>query len=65
MAKNEPPLTTQQVAAILGCHVRTVHRMAEDGRLPGHKLGDNTRAWVFDPAEVRAYKARTGQTDAA
>ena len=32
------PLTTQQVAAYLRCHPRTVRRMIRDGILPARKI---------------------------
>ena len=47
------PLSTKQVAQILRVEVRTVHRMATDGRLtPLMKLPGETGAYLFDPAEV-------------
>jgi excisionase family DNA binding protein len=43
-------LTTKQVADRLGVDPRTVHRMADDGRLPCvAKLEGSTGAYVFDP----------------
>jgi excisionase family DNA binding protein len=46
-------LTTRQVAERLGVDPRTVHRMADDGRLAYvAKLEGATGAYVFDPAVV-------------
>lgn len=50
-----PILTTQEVAALLCCSVKTVENHARAGSLPGAKFGDG---WVFS-AElvVEAVKA--------
>lgn len=51
--KNEQLLPTKQVAELLRVDVRTVHRMAEDGRLPpALKLPGTTGAWLFERADV-------------
>jgi excisionase family DNA binding protein len=48
-----PPLTSRQVAERLGVDLRTVHRMADDGRLPSAgKLPGLTGAYLFDPAVI-------------
>jgi excisionase family DNA binding protein len=50
MTSTTPLLNTRQVAERLGVDPRTVHRMAEDGRLPYMaKLEGSTGAYVFDP----------------
>jgi len=46
-------LTTAQAAERLGKSVRTVHRMASDGRLPHvAKLEGDRGSWLFDQAVV-------------
>jgi excisionase family DNA binding protein len=37
-------ITPSQVASLLQIHVKTVYRLAEDGRIPGNKIG---RSWRF------------------
>ena len=37
-------ITPSQVAALLQVHVKTVYRLAEQGIIPGHKIG---RRWRF------------------
>ena len=37
-------ITPSQVAALLQVHVKTVYRLAEQGVIPGHKIG---RRWRF------------------
>lgn len=50
-------LTTREVAKALGVHVRTVHRMAEDGRLsPTVRVPGYKGPLLFDPADVEALK---------
>lgn len=52
-----PPIPTAEVARILRVDVRTVHRMADDGRLtPILKIPGRTGPYLFDPAEVEAYR---------
>lgn len=51
-------LSAAQVARMLGKGIRTIHRMAEDGRLPYvSKLEGETGAYVFD-ADVIEHLAR-------
>lgn len=46
-------LTTNQAAERLGKSVRTVHRMASDGRLPHvTKLEGDRGQWLFDETVV-------------
>lgn len=66
MSSNDEVLTTAEAAAVLGCSVPTVTRMARDGRLvmlrklPGLR-GDR----LFERSEVdRAAAARAQGTDA-
>lgn len=54
MTKSEPPLTSAEVARVLGRSVRTVHRLVEDGVLPAMKLPGETGAYLFDPKDVEA-----------
>ncbi len=46
-------MTAQQVAELMKVSLRTIHRMAEDGRLPiAQKLPGGTGAYLFDRADV-------------
>ncbi len=54
-------LTVDQVAHILRLHVMTIYRLAQEGKLPGFKVGSRWRfqkealeAWMVD----RAHAAR-------
>lgn len=42
-------LTTSQVAALLQVHVKTVYRLAEQGVIPGNKIG---RRWRFTKGNI-------------
>jgi len=56
-------VTAQQAAAYLSVHVRTVYRMAIDGRLPSHSVA-GSRAVRFARADVeRLLVARDGDDD--
>lgn len=56
--KNEHLIPTAQVAEILRVDVRTVHRMAEDGRLPiAVKVPGRTGALLFDRSMVERLAA--------
>jgi excisionase family DNA binding protein len=47
-------MTAQQVAELLDVSTRTVHRMADDGRLRiEHKLPGETGAYLFARVDVR------------
>ncbi len=37
-------ITPNEVAALLRIHVKTVYRLAEEGQIPGKKIG---RSWRF------------------
>ena len=42
-------ITPTEVAALLRIHVKTVYRLAEDGLIPGKKIG---RSWRFRKSSV-------------
>ena len=49
-------MTTEQVARRLGVTIRTVVRMAADGRLPvAFKVPGRTGTYLFDPQVVEMY----------
>ena len=51
-------MTVGEVAARLGVSIRTVHRMAEDGRLrAATKLPGPKGAWLFERADVERFAA--------
>lgn len=53
-------LPTAEVASLLGVHVSTVPRLVRSGRLtPVTKLPGKRGAYLFDPAEISAYIARS------
>lgn len=53
------PMTAQEVAEALGVSLRTVQRMAEDGRLtPVYKLPGSRGAYLFDRPAVDQLAAR-------
>ncbi len=57
VSKNEHLITTAQVATILGKDVRTVHRMADNGRLPpALKVPGRTGALLFDRDVVEMFR---------
>lgn len=56
MIKSGDLISTAQAARILDKSIRTVNRLANDGSLRAVKLGDATRPWVFERADVEAYK---------
>ncbi|MEE8113694.1 MAG: GAF domain-containing protein, partial [Nitrososphaerales archaeon] len=45
----EEIITPSQAAALLQIHVRTVHRLAEKGTIPGNKIG---RSWRFSKRNI-------------
>ncbi len=52
MRNEKPPqeiITPSQVAVLLQVHVKTVYRLAEQGVLPGHKIG---RRWRFSKKSI-------------
>ncbi len=42
-------ITPTEVASLLRIHVKTVYRLAEDGLIPGKKIG---RSWRFRKSSV-------------
>jgi excisionase family DNA binding protein len=52
MAEKRGLLTLRQVAEWLQVSDRTVHRLINDGKLHGIKVG---RQWRFEESEVEAY----------
>ena len=48
-ANFEPLLTTDEAAALLKIHPKTVQRMARMGKIPGHRIGD---LWRFRASEL-------------
>lgn len=42
-------ITPNEVAALLRIHVKTVYRLAEEGQIPGKKIG---RSWRFLKSSV-------------
>lgn len=54
------PLSTAQVAELLGYSVKTVQRKAAAGELPGAvKLPGRTGVFIFDPDKITDYRERT------
>ena len=45
----EEILTPSHVAALLKIHVQTVYRLAEQGKIPGNKIG---RSWRFIRTDI-------------
>ncbi|MBZ5678164.1 MAG: helix-turn-helix domain-containing protein [Acidobacteriia bacterium] len=45
----EPLLKTAQAAALLGVHPKTLQRMARNGEVPGHRIGD---LWRFRASDL-------------
>jgi excisionase family DNA binding protein len=46
---DEEILTIREVANLLKLHPKTVNKLANSGRLPGHRIG---RQWRFRKSEV-------------
>ena len=42
-------ITPSQVASLLQIHVKTVYRLAEEGKIPGNRIG---RSWRFSRADI-------------
>jgi hypothetical protein len=53
-------LTAHQVAAVHGCHIRTVRRALRAGDLPGaYKVGEGSRAvWVIPRTAAEQWRPR-------
>jgi len=45
----EEILTPSQVAELLQIHVKTVYRLADEGLIPGNKIG---RSWRFNKKNI-------------
>ncbi len=60
-------LTSPEVAALLGCSPRTVHRLVtSEDLIPAHKLPGPNGAFLFEPEAVEMYRRqRAGQGRAA
>lgn len=59
-------LTSPQVAALLGCSTRTVHRLVTSEHLiPAQKLSGPNGAFLFDPNVVEMYRRQRGTASAA
>lgn len=52
----EPILTSEQAAAFLQIHPKTLQRMARQGRVPAYRVGD---LWRFRASELEAWLAST------
>jgi len=52
----EPILTSEQAAAYLQIHPKTLQRMARQGRVPAYRIGD---LWRFRASELEAWLAST------
>jgi len=48
----EPILNSHQAAALLQVHPKTLQRMAREGRVPAHRVGD---LWRFRASELDAW----------
>lgn len=42
-------MTADEVAALLRVHVRTIYKLAEQGVIPGNKIG---RSWRFNRRDI-------------
>lgn len=67
--QNGSLLTSPQVGGLLGCSVRTVHRLVADNQLiPAQKLPGPNGAFLFSAAAVEMYRRQRDekrQQDAA
>jgi len=52
----EPILTSEQAAAFLQIHPKTLQRMARQGRVPAYRVGD---LWRFRASDLGAWLAST------
>ena len=52
----EPTLNSDQAAALLQIHPKTIQKMARQGRLPAYRIGD---LWRFRASELDEW-LRTG-----
>ncbi len=52
----EMPLNTEEAAAFVGYHKKTVERMARDGEIPAHPAsGVRRKTWKFYASELDAW----------
>ncbi len=56
----EEIITPIEVASLLRIHVKTVYRLAEEGVIPGKKIG---RSWRFRRSSVLELISREEQTE--
>ncbi len=56
----EEIITPIEVASLLRIHVKTVYRLAEEGLIPGKKIG---RSWRFRRSSVLELMSREEQTE--
>jgi excisionase family DNA binding protein len=56
----EEIITPTEVASLLRIHVKTVYRLAEEGLIPGKKIG---RSWRFRRSSVLELISREEQTE--
>jgi len=54
----EEILTPSQVAELLQIHIKTVYRLAEEGVIPGSKIG---RSWRFSRNNILELVAQKGK----
>jgi excisionase family DNA binding protein len=66
VAQPQQLLTTGQVAALLGLHIRKVQRLAESGELPvAQKLPGPYGRYVFDATQVELWRYRQSERTAS
>ena len=62
---DDEQLPVTEVARILGCNVRTVHRMIQAGKLPGRRAHQGVRApYLVMRSDVDALLSARGETAA-
>jgi len=54
MAKQTPPLNSEQAAEILGLSRATINRQAAAGNIPATKLPGRTGAFIFDRETIES-----------
>jgi excisionase family DNA binding protein len=59
---DEPLMSVRQVAEFLQLNQTTIYAWAQQGQLPGYKLGRN---WRFRPSEIEAWLVKRRQGSAA
>lgn len=58
-------LTAPAVAALLGCHARTVRRLIEAGKLPALRLGSGRTSFRIHADDLMAFVQEHGHHDPA